>query len=118
MYPTLHPQEVEVFYLLPAIRRELSISLKREGKSQREIATLLGVTGAAVSQYLSSKRAHIKFPEEVATRIHEAAKRITDRDSMMKEIQAILAGAKQDRFICRMHEQVADVPKGCDVCFR
>jgi hypothetical protein len=118
MYATLQPQEVEVFYLLPAIRRELSTALKGLGKTQKEIAKLLGVTEAAVSQYQSNKRAHAQFPHEMTARIKEAAVRITDRDSMIRETQAILGVAKADRFICKMHEQVADVPKGCDVCFR
>jgi predicted transcriptional regulator len=117
---TLHPQEVEVFYILPAIRRELSIALKEQGKSQKEIAQLLGVTEAAVSQYISAKRGNdVRFPADIAAQIHAAAPRITNHASMIAETQAILASAKQDRFICKMHEQVADnIPRGCNVCFR
>jgi predicted transcriptional regulator len=119
MHLPLQPQEVEVFYILPAIRRELSAELKRLGKSQKEIAKLLGVTDAAVSQYLSAKRAsEVRFPEEIAAQIRAAAPRITDYQSMVAEVQAILVTGKEGRFICRMHEQVAAVPKGCDVCFR
>jgi uncharacterized protein len=119
MHLTLQPQEVEVFYILPAIRRELSKALKAQGKSQKDIAKLLGVTEAAVSQYLSAKRANdVHFPAELADKIREAAPRITDYQSMIRETQAILFQAKQGRIICRMHEQVADIPKGCDVCFR
>ena len=56
------PQELEVWYILPAIRRELTISLKEEGLKQRQVAEILGVTEAAVSQYIKSKRAKaIKF---------------------------------------------------------
>jgi predicted transcriptional regulator len=118
MHLNLQPQEVEVFYILPAIRRELSIALKAAGRSQKEIAKLLGVTEPAVSQYLNAKRASdVHFPDEIAKEIRAAAPRITDHQDMIKETQRILASAKQDRFICRMHEQVADVPKGCDVCF-
>jgi uncharacterized protein len=115
----LQPQEVEVFYILPAIRRELTIAFKALGKPQKEIAQLLGVTEAAVSQYMSQKRAaDVQFPEEIAKDIRLAAPRITDYGSMIKETQAILAKSKQGRFICKMHEQVAEIPKGCDVCFK
>lgn len=116
----LHPQEVEVFYILPAIRRELSIALKELGRSQHDIAKLLGVTDAAVSQYISSKRAmDVKFPKDLAAEIRAAAPRITNHQSMIKETQAILTKAKHGRFICQMHEQVtSNVPKGCDVCFK
>jgi predicted transcriptional regulator len=119
MQATIHPQEVEVFYILPAIRRELSIALKDLGKSQREIAKLLGVTEAAVSQYISKKRGQdVRFPAELAAAIRKAAPHITDRDSMIKETQRILSSAKDNKLTCKLHEQVADVPKGCDVCFR
>ena len=115
----VHPQEVEVSYNLPANRRELSIEFKRLGKSQREIAKLLGVTDAAVSQYISAKRASdVAFPDDLKSKIQAAAPRITSPQSMVREIQAILQQSKDDRFICRMHEQVSDVPQGCDVCFK
>jgi uncharacterized protein len=117
---TLHPQEVEVFYILPAIRRELSIALKELGKPQKEIAKLLGVTEAAVSQYISQKRANdVQFPIEMKHQIKAAAPKITDHASMIAETQAILTSAKADRFICKMHEQVTDnIPRGCNVCFK
>ena len=117
---TLHPQEVEVFYILPAIRKELSIVLKELGKNQKEIAKLLGVTEAAVSQYLSAKRANdVKFPQEIKDSIKAAAPKITDHASMIRQVQTILSAAKQDRFICKMHEQIAnDIPRGCNVCFK
>jgi len=116
----LQPQEVEVFYILPAIRKELSVALKALGKSQKEIAGLLGVTEAAVSHYISSKRANdVQFPKEFIARIREAAPKITNHQSMIQEVQAILDSVKEDRFICRMHEQVTrDIPRGCNVCFK
>lgn len=53
----MQPCESAVKYKVPAIKAELARKLKKEGKSQKEIAKLLGVTEAAVSQYLSGKRA-------------------------------------------------------------
>jgi uncharacterized protein len=116
----LHPQEVEVFYILPAIRKELSIVLKAQGRNQKEIAKMLGVTEAAVSQYLNAKRAtDVSFPHELKEQIRAAAAKITDPTTMITQVQTILATAKQDRFICKMHEQVTnDIPRGCDLCFK
>ena len=45
---------------VPAIKAKLAKELKKKGCSQKEIATILGVTEAAVSQYLSGKRAKQK----------------------------------------------------------
>jgi len=64
------PQEVEVWYVLPALRRELAKVMKtktvprvgEDGKSkdhkitQKEIAKMLGVTEPAITQYLLKKK--------------------------------------------------------------
>ena len=52
------PQEIEVRYILPAIRRELArIFIQEHNLSQKEAANVLGLTEAAISQYLHYKRA-------------------------------------------------------------
>lgn len=64
------PQEVEVWYVLPAIRREIARIMKtksvtrigEDGKkkdhriTQKEIAQMLGVTEPAITQYLLKKK--------------------------------------------------------------
>lgn len=64
------PQEVEVWYVLPAIRRELAKAMKKKTISrlnedgemvehkitQKEIARMLGVTEPAITQYLLKKK--------------------------------------------------------------
>jgi len=50
------PCELIVWYVLPAIRRDLAVKLKEKGMPQKEIAEKLGVTAAAVSQYVKSRR--------------------------------------------------------------
>ena len=48
--------EIIVQYILPAIRAEMAVRMRDEGISQAQIARLLGVTPAAVNQYVKSKR--------------------------------------------------------------
>jgi hypothetical protein len=48
--------EIIVQYVLPAIRAEMAVRMKEEGISQAQIARILGVTPAAVNQYVKSKR--------------------------------------------------------------
>ena len=51
------PCESVIWNILPAIRRELTRSLVYDiGIKQRQAAQLIGMTDAAVSQYLSGKR--------------------------------------------------------------
>ena len=52
------PQEIEVWYIIPAIRKELARLLTGSyGMTFEKAGELLGVSKAAVSQYLSNKRA-------------------------------------------------------------
>ena len=114
----LQPQEIEVFYVLPAVRREISIVMKAEGKSQKEIAKLLGVTEPAVSQYMSAKRAStFQLNEKVKSAIKESVKRITGEIGLMREMQRLLILIREERLVCQAHEALGGAPKGCNVCF-
>jgi len=53
----MQPCESAAKHKVPAIKAKLARELKEKGVSQKEIAALLDVTEAAVSQYLSGKRA-------------------------------------------------------------
>ena len=74
----LMPQEVEVWYLIPAIRRELTKIFLSEFKiNQKQISDILGVTESAVSQYQNSKRAQdLKFSKKEIEKIKIFAKKI------------------------------------------
>ena len=113
----LQPQEIEVFYVLPAFRRELSFAMKSFGKSQKDIAKLLGVTESAVSQYLSSKRASfLKFDDRIKKFIHKSASRIKCEISLMRETQRLLAFARSERLVCKVHKSLG-CPSNCSACF-
>lgn len=92
--------------------------MKAEGKSQKDIAKLLGVTEPAVSQYMSSKRASLlKFSDKVKTAIQESAKRIVIQMDLMREMQRLLHLIREERVVCQVHESLGTAPKGCNVCF-
>ena len=66
------PQEIEVWYILPAVRLEIAKGLKKKGLSQQDIAKKMQVTPAAISNYFKSKRAcGMKFNDKVLKRIKE-----------------------------------------------
>ena len=84
------PCEIITWYMLPAIRRELAIRLiEHHGCTQKEAAGLLGLTSAAVSQYLARKRGTVNIDE---LRIEEVE----------KSVLLILKGAQPDKEICRL----------------
>ena len=88
----LMPQEIEVWYIIPSIRRELAKSLKGKGLSQKEIALTLGITEPAVSQYLHDKRASgVEFDDKLLELVNKSAEiLIQDPRRVVNEIQLIL----------------------------
>ncbi len=114
----LQPQEIDVYYLLPAIRRELTLALKKQGFDQKTIAKRLHVTESAVSQYVSSKRAaEVVFTARILEYIRTASTMVVDDKSLMIEMQKILAFSHEDKIICKLHEKLSKLPINCDVCF-
>jgi predicted transcriptional regulator len=87
------PQEVEVWYVLPAIRRELAKVMKtkvvprknEDGEmvdhkiTQKEIARMLGVTEPAITQYLLKKKGRrsrgdqVDIPNPILKEINKSA---------------------------------------------
>lgn len=66
-----------VWSILPAIRRELAKNLIKDFKlSQRKVAYILGITEAAVSRYISGKRALFEISDE---KILKEINKSTDR---------------------------------------
>ena len=116
----MQPQELEVYYILPALRRELAKTMKAKGKSQKDIARLFGITEAAVSQYLHEKRGvDVDFTPQLQKQIQDSASKITDNITFIREAQQLLQKVWKERFICNVcHEQNGSIiPKGCEVCF-
>ncbi len=74
--------EENVWYLLPLIRKEFAKSLiKDHGLTQRKAAEKLGITEAAVSQYVSKKRGDLKVTDaEIKREIKTSTKRIMNGD--------------------------------------
>ena len=115
------PQEIEIWYLIPALRRELAKILVRDyNLKQKEIAKILGITEASVSNYIKSKRGEkIKFSALELKRIKESVENIVkDKASVVKEIYNLCKFFKDSKGICKIHKSFdKKVEKGCDVCY-
>jgi predicted transcriptional regulator len=114
----LMPQEIEVRYILPAIRKQLTIALAKNGLKQNQIAKLLNITPAAVSQYTKEKRGTTSFPKIVQKEINNSTKLILENKSTPhKELYKISNLIKETATICDIHRLYDNVPKTCEVCF-
>jgi hypothetical protein len=116
------PQEIEVWYLIPALRKELArIFVEEYRLSQKKAAEILGITNAAISQYLSSKRgSEINFNEKEKKLIRKAAKEIAENQGkLMKKLYDLCILLRKSKAICEIHKnQDKNVTKDCDICFR
>jgi predicted transcriptional regulator len=111
------PQEIEVWYLIPAIRRELAKAMLKEGRAQKAIAKTLGVTEAAVSHYMKSKRAaEVTFSSDVSIEIKEAAKRVSAGSPVVAEMQNICKLCRADQTLCKLHAKYGAPSGKCSVC--
>jgi len=127
------PQEVEVWYVLPAIRRELTRTMIEKGIPQKQIAQMLGVTEPAVTQYKlnKSKRSRgdqVDIPEKIIPEIRKSAEVIIDawenKDSgeyvyeiMTREINRLIEVLRDEGTLCDVHrEYCAHVDGECSAC--
>jgi predicted transcriptional regulator len=97
------PQEIEVWYIIPAIRRELAqVLIKKHNLKQKEVAKILGTTEAAISQYLHKKRAQtLKFPKEMRKQLENSAEIIVkDNKRVVNEILKLINLTKQCGVSC------------------
>ncbi len=115
---SMQPQEIEVWYVLPALRRELAKRLLAKGLPQKKIAATLGVTEAAVSQYLHSKRAQgVRFSKEFDHKIITASERIAEgKDSSYEALQGLCRDFRECKELCHLHHTLEKIPQECDVC--
>jgi uncharacterized protein len=71
------PCETAIWYTLPQIRADLARELVKGGMSQKAVAEKLGLTPAAVSQYLHKKRGNsTRMPAGYGGLISDAAQRL------------------------------------------
>jgi len=100
------PQEIEVWYVIPAIRRELaSCLIRNHGITYEKVGEMMGLTKAAISQYLSKKRA-------AKIKLHENA-----LNEVCKSCMLIVAKKKHtSQEIMRVLKFIRDKNLPCEVC--
>jgi len=111
------PQEIEVWYVIPSLRRELAKSLLDLGLSQKEIAKKLSLTEPAVSQYLSGKRGKdVVFSPLAVKQIKLAAKRISVSKTNTNKELVKLTNYIRKTCLCKIHKGIDQDRKNCSVC--
>ena len=113
------PQELEVWYVLPAIRSQLAKALLKKGLSQTEIAKKIGVTRGAVSHYITQKRANeLKFNQKINKAIEKSAAVIAAKGNFIAETQKICELVKKEIGLCKISKDLGFAPQDCRECFK
>lgn len=129
--PAKHPVEIEYWYVLPTIRREIATYLKKtKSLKQKHIADLLGITEAGVSQYLKGTRGVLKandkiidlpiwIKDEVSKSCELMLEDLNDKNIFLKEVNRILIIIRDrpTEFLCKLHTDLGFAEENCDICF-
>jgi predicted transcriptional regulator len=113
-----YPQEIEVWFVIPAIHRNLAQKFKELNLSQKKIAAILGVTEACVSQYISGIRGtKVTFSESIQDEIAKAAKKIHfEGAKVVREVQKICMIVKSSGLRCELHREYGKANESCRIC--
>ncbi|MDD5254147.1 MAG: helix-turn-helix domain-containing protein [Candidatus Nanoarchaeia archaeon] len=113
-------QEIEVWYTLPALRKQLTLELKELKLSQTEIAKILCIRPSAVSQYVKNKRAtQFKFPESIKKEIKKSALSLKNKKcGLTEELNRLCIIIRQNGHLCSLHHQQEPTLKNCRACLK
>lgn len=114
-----HPQEIIVWNIIPFIRREIALEMKKQGMEQKKIASLLKVTEPAISQYINDKRAQKKFylGHKFKKEILKSTQNIIkNKTPMLYEIQRLINIDEIKSLICSIHKKEFGASKDCNLC--
>ncbi len=113
------PCEIVVQKVLPAIRAELARIMLEEGLPQQQVAMRLGLSKAAVSQYVSAKRGkEISFSSDTGKKIKELAESLVGElapNDAVGSLCAVCKGIQASGWLCREHLQKSD---DCTYCLK
>ncbi len=115
------PQELEIWYLIPALRCELTKIFISEFKlNQKQVSKILGITESAVSQYLSSKRGNeLKFSKKEIKEIKKTAQKILKSKKTTEEFYKLCMKLRGTESLCALHRKNdKSITKNCDLCIR
>lgn len=124
------PCEIVVTKVLPAIRTVLVKDLiDRHDLTQKEVSEELGVTQAAVSQYLSSTRGDEKLERKLKNsdifgKIQDLSDKIaagnSGRQQIIEEFCEICDTMRKKGILCEIHSDSAPglAEEGCDICLK
>ena len=114
MKKLIFPQEIEVWYVLPAIRKQLALELINRGLTQSQVSKLLDCSRAAINQYTKQKRGQEILPSKIKTEIKKSSHLITKKQSsVFQEIMRVNQLVKNTGLLCQIHKKLGLIKCTC-----
>ena len=114
------PCELVIWYVLPSVRSELAKEMVKLGLSQKEVASKLGISEAAISHYVKGKRGKkIILDREARNEIKKLAKELSTSDansSLIPKTCEICIKVRKSQILCKLHRSLEPVPADCNIC--
>jgi uncharacterized protein len=115
------PQEIAVWYIIPSLRKEIAKAMIAEGIPRKRVGVVLGLTQAALSQYVSSKRGtNLSFSKGQKELIKKTAKKIlSDEKNTLKYLYELTKKFMGAENVCKLHKSKDDcLPVNCKICWK
>ncbi|OUJ18525.1 putative transcriptional regulator [Methanonatronarchaeum thermophilum] len=113
------PCEIIVLHVLPSVRAQISKDLVEMGMSQQKISEIIGITPAAISQYVSGKRGYeMEFKGEVRHKIQDFAQQTYEQGNAdtLEGICNICDVIKENGILCNLHDKYEEQSNECSSC--
>ena len=107
MKKLMFPQEFDVWYILPAIKKKLALKLIEKGIPQKEVAEILKTTPATISHYKKDKRVKEDIlGDKIDNLIIQAANKINqDNNLFFHEVIKINNQIKEQGLFCKIFQE-------------
>ena len=107
--------EVETWYILPFIKKSVTLWLKSKGYKQTEISDFMGITPASVSLYCSGKRASAieteckKIADFISNLVSKelASQRLLTPKKIYTTIAKTLQVIEAKGLVCEIHKSLS-----------
>ncbi|WGI16677.1 helix-turn-helix domain-containing protein [Methanonatronarchaeum sp. AMET-Sl] len=113
------PCEIIVLHVLPSVRAQISKDLVEMGMSQQKVSEIIGITPAAISQYVSGKRGYeMEFKGEVREKIQDFAQQTYNQGEadVLQGVCSICDVVKENGVLCDLYEKYEEQTNKCSSC--
>ena len=106
------PCEIVVWYVIPVVKSELARAMVKKGMTQKSVSEVIGVTQAAISQYMSRKRGSgMELTDEMKLLLNDFAESVANgttgnkdiREFICKECKIAMDAGLIEKFCCENH---------------